>query len=134
ARHYAVMPTTEQTVLSQLGHHIFGNTLLYYAFQYSTFAVLVLAANTAFADFPRLSGILSADRFMPRQFAARGDRFAFSHGIISLSVIAILLVVLFKGNRNALVPLYAIGVFLCLTLAQGGMVGQLYRNRARSGC
>lgn len=130
ARHYGVMPTTEQTVLSQLGHHIFGGGVAYYFFQYATFSVLVLAANTAFADFPRLAGILSNDRFMPRQFAARGDRLAFSNGIIALSVIAIVLVILFQGNTNALVPLYAIGVFVCFTLSQAGMVVHWVRTRA----
>src|SRR6266566_1175038 len=80
ARHFGVMPTTTDTVLSQLADQIFGRGALYYVFQYSTFAILVLAANTAFADFPRLSGILANDGYMPRQLAARGDRLAFSNG------------------------------------------------------
>ena len=122
AQHYRVMPTTSETVLSILGHHIFGGGPLYYALQYTTFAVLVLAANTAFADFPRLAGILAHDSYMPRQLAARGDRLAFSNGIISLALVALLLVWLFHGNTNALVPLYAIGVFVCFTLSQAGMV------------
>ncbi len=129
AQHYQVMPTTEQTVLSQLGHHIFGTTPLYYFFQYATFAVLVLAANTAFADFPRLAGILANDRFMPRQFSARGDRLAFSNGIITLALIAMALVALFHGDTNALVPLYAIGVFVCFTLSQAGMVVHWVRSK-----
>lgn len=122
AQHYHVMPATNETVLSILGHHIFGGGPLYYALQYSTFAVLVLAANTAFADFPRLAGILANDRYMPRQLAARGDRLAFSNGIVSLALIALLLVWLFHGDTNSLVPLYAIGVFVCFTLSQSGMV------------
>jgi len=129
ARHYGVMPTTQETVLSQLGRHVFGTNLAYYLLQYATFALLVLAANTAFADFPRLAGILANDRFMPRQFSARGDRLAFSNGIIALALIAMLLVVLFKGNTNALVPLYAIGVFVCFTLSQAGMVVHWLRSR-----
>jgi amino acid transporter len=129
AQHYHVMPTTEQTVLSQLSHHIFGHNVLYYFFQYATFAVLVLAANTAFADFPRLAGILANDRFMPRQFSARGDRLAFSNGIITLAAIAMALVALFHGDTNALVPLYAIGVFICFTLSQAGMVVHWVRRR-----
>jgi hypothetical protein len=129
ARHYGVMPTTEETVLSQLGRHVFGTNIAYYILQYATFALLVLAANTAFADFPRLSGILANDRFMPRQFSARGDRLAFSNGILALALIAIILVALFKGNTNALVPLYAIGVFICFTLSQGGMVMHWLRSR-----
>src|SRR6202000_1245767 len=88
AQHYHVMPTTRETVLSVLGHHIFGGGVLYYALQYTTFAVLVLAANTAFADFPRLAGILANDRYMPRQLAARGDRLAFSNRIVTLALLA----------------------------------------------
>ncbi|HXV16606.1 MAG TPA: APC family permease, partial [Gemmatimonadaceae bacterium] len=122
AHRYHVMPTTSETVLSILGHHIFGGGPLYYALQYTTFAVLVLAANTAFADFPRLAGILANDKYMPRQLAARGDRLAFSNGIIMLALVAWLLVWMFSGNTNALVPLYAIGVFVCFTLSQAGMV------------
>ncbi|HEY2065204.1 MAG TPA: APC family permease [Gemmatimonadaceae bacterium] len=129
AQHYQVMPTTEQTVLSILGHHVFGGSWLYYALQYSTFAVLVLAANTAFADFPRLAGILANDRYMPRQLAARGDRLAFSNGILALAAVAMLLVWLFHGDTNALVPLYAIGVFVCFTLSQAGMVVHWRKTR-----
>jgi amino acid transporter len=131
ALHYEVMPTTRETVLSILGHHIFGGGPLYYALQYTTFAVLVLAANTAFADFPRLAGILAHDGYMPRQLAARGDRLAFSNGIVTLALVAWLLVWLFRGDTNALVPLYAIGVFVCFTLSQAGMVMHWWRTRDR---
>jgi amino acid transporter len=129
ARHYGVMPTTTDTVLSQLANHIFGRGAFYYVFQYSTFAILVLAANTAFADFPRLSGILANDGYMPRQLAARGDRLAFSNGIIALGLIAGLIVWLFRGQTNALIPLYAVGVFICFTLSQAGMVVHWLRTR-----
>lgn len=129
ARHYGVMPTTTDTVLSQLANHIFGRGAFYYVFQYSTFAILVLAANTAFADFPRLSGILANDGYMPRQLAARGDRLAFSNGIIALGLIAALIVWLFRGQTNALIPLYAVGVFVCFTLSQAGMVVHWLRTR-----
>lgn len=122
ARHFGVMPTTHETVLSQLGRHIFGGGELYFLLQYATFAILVLAANTAFADFPRLASILARDGYMPRQFAARGDRLAFSNGIVWLAIFAGILVALFRGNTSALIPLYAIGVFLCFTLSQTGMV------------
>ena len=128
AHHYRVMPSQE-TVLSQLGRHIFGSGILYYVLQYSTLAILVLAANTAFADFPRLSGILANDGYMPKQLAARGDRLAFSNGIVMLAAIAMLLVIFFRGNTNALIPLYAIGVFVCFTLSQGGMVVHWFRDR-----
>lgn len=130
ARHYGVMPTTTDTVLSQLADHIFGRGALYYVFQYSTFAILVLAANTAFADFPRLSGILANDGYMPRQLAARGDRLAFSNGIIALGLIAGVIVSIFHGQTNALIPLYAVGVFICFTLSQAGMVMHWLRSRA----
>jgi amino acid transporter len=131
AQHYHVMPTTSETVLSILGRHVFGGGPLYYALQYSTFAVLVLAANTAFADFPRLAGILANDGYMPRQLAARGDRLAYSNGIVVLALVAWLLVWLFEGNTNALVPLYAIGVFICFTLSQAGMVVHWRATRER---
>ena len=130
AHHYHAMPTTRETVLSILGHHVFGGGPLYFALQYTTFAVLVLAANTAFADFPRLAGILATDRYMPRQLAARGDRLAFSNGIVSLALVALLLVWLFKGDTNSLVPLYAIGVFVCFTLSQAGMVVHWRKTKA----
>jgi amino acid transporter len=130
ARHYGVMPTASETILSQLGRHIFGGGWLYFSLQYATFAILVLAANTAFADFPRLSGILANDRYMPRQLAARGDRLAFSNGIITLALLAMLLVMLFHGDTSALIPLYAIGVFLCFTVSQYGMVKRWLRTKA----
>jgi amino acid transporter len=129
AQHYQVMPTATETVLSQLNRHIFGGGALYFALQYATFAVLVLAANTAFADFPRLSSILANDGYMPRQFAARGDRLAFSNGIVVLSLVAMLLVWLFHGDTSALIPLYAIGVFVCFSLSQAGMVVHWRRLR-----
>jgi len=129
ARHYVVMPTASETVLSQLGRRVFGTGAAYFALQYATFAILVLAANTAFADFPRLGSILARDGYMPRQFAARGDRLAFSNGIISLAVVAALLIWLFHGETSALIPLYAIGVFVCFTLSQAGMVMHWVRSR-----
>lgn len=129
ARHYAIMPTPTETVLSQLGRSVFGSGALYYVFQYATFAILVLAANTAFADFPRLASILARDGYMPRQFMARGDRLAFSNGIIALAVVAAVLIALFRGETSALIPLYAIGVFVCFTLSQAGMVAHWLRLR-----
>jgi amino acid transporter len=129
AHHLSVMPTTAETVLSQLGHKVLGRGGMYFALQYSTFAILVLAANTAFADFPRLVGILANDKYMPSQLAARGDRLAFSNGIIGLALVAALLVWLFKGDTNSLVPLYAVGVFVCFTLSQAGMVVHWFKSR-----
>jgi amino acid transporter len=129
AKHYVIMPSDRETVLSQLGRHVLGGGAMYFVLQYATFAILVLAANTAFADFPRLGSILARDGYMPRQFAARGDRLAFSNGIISLAAVAALLIWLFKGETSALIPLYAIGVFVCFTLSQAGMVMHWVRSR-----
>jgi len=126
---FGILPSHNETVLSQLSRHVFGGGIPYYLMQYATFAVLVLAANTAFADFPRLAGILANDRFLPRQLAARGDRLTYSNGIVMLSLVALLIVVLFRGDTNALVPLYAVGVFICFTLSQAGMVVHWYRVR-----
>jgi amino acid transporter len=130
ARHFHTVPSPSATVLSQLGRHVFGGGPLFFALQYATFALLVLAANTAFADFPRLSSLLARDGYVPRRFAARGDRLAFSNGIVALAVIAALLVVLFGGDTHALIPLYAVGVFVCFTLSQAGMVRHWLRTRA----
>ena len=84
--------------------------------------ILVLAANTAYADFPRLASIVARDRFLPRQFTNQGDRLAFSNGILILSALAALLLVVFGGDTHALIPLYMIGVFVSFTLSQAGMV------------
>jgi len=112
-----------QTLLSIMGEYIYGGkTFLYYILQFSTFAILILAANTAFADFPRVSSIISADGYMPRQLSNRGDRLVFSNGIIMLALVAGLLIIGFGGDTSALIPLYAVGVFLGFTLSQAGMV------------
>lgn len=117
-----VDPTSPETVISQLGHQIYGSSVLYYIFQFATMGILVVAANTAFADFPRLASILARDGFMPHQFSFRGDRLAFSVGISALGGIAALLILVFQGDTHLLIPLYAIGVFLAFTLSQAGMV------------
>ncbi len=130
AQHLHILPNDSETVLSQIGHRVFGGGAMYFALQYSTFAVLVLAANTSFADFPRLGSILANQRFLPRQLSARGDRLAFSNGIVALAAVAILLVWIFHGDTSALIPLYAIGVFLCFTLSQAGMVRRWIRTQA----
>jgi amino acid transporter len=122
SRHYHLTPLPEQTILSQLARQIFGDGFLYYALQVSTTLILVLAANTAFADFPRLSFFLARDGFMPRQFGSRGDRLVFSNGILILGGTAAVLLVLFGGSTHALIPLYAVGVFLSFTLSQASMV------------
>ena len=130
AHHYAVIPKETETVLSQVGRRVFGHGMLYFVLQYATFALLVLAANTAFNDFPRLSSILAQDHFLPNQMAARGDRLAFSNGIVILAITSALLLWAFRGVTNALIPLYAVGVFICFTLSQGGMVRFWLRTKA----
>jgi hypothetical protein len=99
--------------------------------QFATAAILTLAANTAYADFPRLSSIIARDGYLPRQLAIRGDRLVFSNGVIVLSVAAGLLIVAFGGLTNALIPLYAVGVFLSFTLSQAGMVRHHQKERER---
>ena len=127
-------PTEEQTVISQLGALLVGSgTPFHYLIQVSTAVLLVLAANTAFADFPRLSSILARDGFLPRAFQFRGDRLAFSGGIVVLAVIAALLILLFGGSVTALIPLYTVGVFVAFTLSQAGMVRHWRRLRREIG-
>jgi amino acid transporter len=123
AHAYHVMPNEHETVVSQLARGVFGGRgTAYYIVQVATMLILVLAANTAFADFPRLSSIVARDRFLPRQFMNQGDRLAFSNGIIALSVFAGILLVVFHGDTQSLLPLYMIGVFVSFTLSQTGMV------------
>jgi amino acid transporter len=130
AQAYHVVPSPTETVLSQLGRGISGGrSLLYFAVQAGTTLILVLAANTAYADFPRLASILARDRFLPRQFMNQGDRLAFSNGILGLSAFAAVLLIAFRGDTNALIPLYMIGVFVSFTLSQSGMVVHWWRLR-----
>jgi amino acid transporter len=127
---YGVQPHDNETVISQFARIIFtdGMGWFYYLIQATTAAILVLAANTSFADFPRLSSLLARDRFLPRQFANRGDRLVFSNGIIILSLLSSVLVVAFRGDTSRLIPLYAVGVFLSFTLSQSGMVRHWLRE------
>ncbi|HTK37595.1 MAG TPA: APC family permease [Pyrinomonadaceae bacterium] len=121
---FGVHPHEDETVISQFARHIFtgGMGWFYFVVQAATAAILILAANTAFADFPRLSSLLARDRFLPRQFANRGDKLVFSNGIVILGLLAAVLVVAFAGDTSRLIPLYAVGVFLSFTLSQAGMV------------
>ena len=120
---------THETVISQLARSVFGIGPTYTIIQVATALILVLAANTAYADFPRLASLLAHDRFLPRQFASRGDRLVFSNGILILSLFAAGLVSYFQANEIAMLPLYAIGVFLSFTLSQGGMILHHLRER-----
>jgi amino acid transporter len=120
----------DQTILSTMGRAVFGgDNVLYYVLQFFTAAILILSANTAFADFPRLSAVIASDRFMPRQLANRGDRLAFSNGIIALAVASGALLVAFSADVTALVPLFAVGLFTSFTLSQAGMVVHHWRLR-----
>ena len=120
-----------RTVVAQIGHAIFGGGFFFYLLQAMTAGILILAANTAFQDFPRLSSILAADNFMPRQFMNRGDRLVFSNGIIILATLAGLLVVAFDADLNRLIQLYLVGVFISFTLSQSGMVLRWKRLREK---
>ena len=117
-----ILPAESETVVSQIARRMFGTGLFYYLIQASTALILVLAANTSFADFPRLASLLARDRFVPRQFASLGERLVFSNGILVLAGFAALLIVIFGGDTHALIPLYAVGVFISFTLSQAGMV------------
>ena len=129
ARHYHVLPATEETVVSQLAHQIFGGGLLYYEIQAVTMMILVLAANTSFADFPRLSYFLARDGFIPRQFGTRGDRLVFSNGILILGGTAAVLIIVFGGDTHRLIPLYALNVFVSFTLSQSSIMRRWLTHR-----
>lgn len=117
-----LVPVEHESLVSQIGRRVFGNGGLYLALQVATMMILVLAANTSFADFPRLSSILARDGYMPRQMANLGDRLVFSNGILVLAFLAGGVILLFGGLPHRLIPLYAVGVFLSFTLSQAGMV------------
>jgi len=122
AYHYGILPKTDETVISQLARLTFGTGALYYALQIGTMLLLVLAANSAFAGFPHLASILARDGYMPHQMATFGDRLVFSNGIVILGFFACFLLILFHGDTHALIPLYAVGVFISFTFSQTGMV------------
>lgn len=126
---YDIVPREEETVISQLARLIFGGGPLYYYIQAVSMLILILAANTAFADFPRLAFFMARDGYLPRQFGNRGDRLVFSNGVVILAVVAIGLVILFHGSTHALIPLYAVGVFTSFTLSQSSMVRRWVRTR-----
>ncbi len=127
--HIGLIPSEHETIISQLARSVFGDGLLYYVVQAATVLILVLAANTAYADFPRLASFLAGDNYAPHQLALRAERLAFSNGIILLGVLSALLIVAFGGSTGALLPLYALSVFLAFTLSQTGMVAHWRRVR-----
>jgi hypothetical protein len=125
-------PSDKITVMSQLGTSVWGSgTVMYVVLQFATAAILTLAANTAYADFPRLSSIIARDGYLPRQLANRGDRLVFSNGVLVLASAAAVLIIAFGGKTNALIPLYAVGVFLSFTLSQAGMVRHHHKEQER---
>ena len=133
ARQVKTVPSEAETVVSQLARTIFnGQGLLYLCVIAGTTVILILAANTAFAGFPRLSAMLAQDGFMPRQLTYRGSRLVYSYGIISLGFVASLLIIVFQASVTRLIPLYAIGVFLSFTLAQAGMARRWWRSGHRN--
>jgi len=124
-----VYTESSPTLMYQLGEKVFGNGPVLFILQMSTLLILLLAANTAFADFPRLAAFLAQDSYMPRQLASLGDRLVFSNGIVMLSAFAGILLVIFGGSVSHLIPLYAVGVFTSFTLSQAGMVVHWWREQ-----
>jgi amino acid transporter len=133
AVNFAILPIDfpeKQTVIAQVARTVYGDGIPFYLFQAFTAVLLVLAANTSFNAFPRLLAILATDGHMPRQFALRGDRLAFSYGIIVLATLAAALIVIFRGSTHLLIPLYAVGVFIDFTISQTGMIRHWLRERS----
>jgi hypothetical protein len=130
--YFAVVPAGEETILSALARQLLGSGLGYVTIQVSTLLILVVAANTSFAGFPRLASILARDGFLPRQLSALGDRLAFNNGILVLTAASAALIVIFQGDTHALIPLFAVGVFLAFTLSQVGMVVHWAQERKGS--
>ncbi|MEW6601018.1 MAG: APC family permease [Nitrospirota bacterium] len=131
ANYYSILPNTDETVLSQLARTVFSKGIIYYTIQFATALILILAANTSYADFPRLSSIMANDRYLPRQLSSRGDKLVFSNGILILGFLSALLLVLFRGDTHLLIPLYAVGVFTAFTLSQAGMVRHWMKDRGK---
>ena len=129
AHQLGIAPNDRETVVSQIVRTILGTGPFYFLVQASTALILILAANTSFADFPRLASILASDGFLPRQLANLGDRLVFANGIVVLALLSGGLVYLFRASTHALIPLYALGVFLSFTLSQAGMVKRWWTHR-----
>jgi amino acid transporter len=130
ATHMDITPSETQTVVSQIADTVFGRNIFFYMVQVGTALILVLAANTAFAGLPTLASVMARDGVMPKQFAFRGDRLAFSNGIIVLGLASSLILILFQADTHRLIPLYAFGVFVAFTLSQAGMV--IHWKRAKT--
>jgi len=134
AREVGALPSEAETVISQVGRTVLaGRGPLYLALISSTTLILVMAANTAFADFPRLAALIAKEGFLPRQFSFQGSRLVFSRGIMALAILASILIAIFKASVTLLIPLYAVGVFLSFTLSQSGMARHWWRLRPQPG-
>jgi amino acid transporter len=131
ANQVGAAPSHNETVLSQIGSALFGRGPLYIGVQIATALILLLGANTAYSDFPRLSFFMARDGFMPRQMGNLGDRLVYSNGITMLGVVSAVLIVLFRGDTHRLLPLYAVGVFVSFTISQFGMVRRWFRLRPK---
>ncbi|MNH84316.1 hypothetical protein D3C73_367350 [compost metagenome] len=129
AYYYGITPRAEVTVVSQIAEQTFGRNFMYYFIQGTTALILILAANTGYSAFPLLAVNLAKDKFIPRMFTVRGDRLGYSNGIIILGVCSILLILVFKGQTEHLIPLYAVGVFIPFTLSQTGMIFKWVREK-----
>lgn len=129
---FGIVFSPTETVVSQIASTVFGKGFVYYVIQLSTAVILLFAANSAFASFPRLASILGQKKYLPTRFANLGDRLAYSNGIVMLSIVATTLIYVFDGNSHALIPLYAIGVFTSFTLSQAGMVKRNIELKARN--
>ncbi len=126
---YGIQPMTDQTVLSQLGQNIFGRNFVYYTIQFATALILILAANTGYSAFPLLAFNMANDKYMPRPFKVRGDRLGLSNGIMALGTLSSLLIIIFQGRTENLIPLYAVGVFIPFSLSQTGMIMRWLRTK-----
>jgi amino acid transporter len=131
AYYYGIAPNSQETVVSQIADHTFGRNYMYYFIQGTTALILVLAANTGFSAFPQLAFNLAKDKYIARMFTMRGDRLGYSNGIITLGIASVLLIIAFGGKTEALIPLYAVGVFLPFTLSQSGMLVKWVREKPK---
>lgn len=131
AYYYGIVPAAEKTVVSQIAEHTFGRNTVYYFIQGTTALILILAANTGYSAFPLLAVNLANDKFIPRMFTARGDRLGYSNGIISLGLLSIILIIVFQGQTEQLIPLYAVGVFIPFTLSQTGILMKWIREKPK---
>ncbi len=128
-QHFGIVTHSEETILSALARHILGSGVLYFFIQITTLLILVVAANTSYIDFPRVASLIAQDRYLPRQLSSLGDRLVFSNGILLLAGSVAILIIIFGGDSHALIPLFAVGVFMAFTLSQAGMVFHWMRLR-----